>query len=145
MTTSVRDDVSTAELRQHLSTTVSGDSALAGPSTDRLAAREIWDGLIDSKLIEWGRDPSRLEDDDFVAPSKAIIYVAINVAEAFRDLGKAPPLRVVPNGEGGIAFEREAGSVFESLEIHADGSVTVDLFRDFRLVATTPLDVLLPG
>ena len=36
-------------------------------------ARERWQELIDYRLIEWFRDPSRLEDDEIPPPSSETI------------------------------------------------------------------------
>jgi hypothetical protein len=125
-------------------TRTTGDEELAGSSEEESRNRDAWQRAIDHYLVEWGRDPSQLEDDDFVPPSLEIIRLAIDVAkEAQNAVPPAPaPLRVVPDGEGGIVFERRAGDVFESLEIQADGSIQVDTFRDCRLEGTAVLRVI---
>ena len=69
--------------------------------------RRGWDSMIDDCLLEWARDPTKLEDDDVVAPSARVIHRACRVALDLRDAGWAAPLRVVPDGEGGICFERD--------------------------------------
>lgn len=98
--------------------------------------REQWEEIIDSKLIEWGKDPSALADpgEGIVAPSLQSIKIASEVAQSARDAGWPPPTRVVPDGEGGIAFERQSGGVFESLEVTANGIVELLKFIDCRLV-----------
>ena len=40
-------------------------------------AFQRWKALIDDQLIEWGRDPSQLEDEETQPPSKEIIGLAI--------------------------------------------------------------------
>ena len=50
-----------------------------------------------------------------------------------RDAGCAAPFCVVPDGEGGIAFERRSGDFFHSLEILADGWIELSTFKNCRL------------
>ena len=47
----------------------------------------------------------------------------------------AAPLRVVPDGEGGISFERRDEIRFQSLDVLQDGSIELHTFRDCRLVS----------
>ena len=61
-------------------------------------------------------------------------YAACRFAEAVRDLGWPPPLRVVPTGDGGISFERREGSVSQSIEIAPDGSIEMITIVASRLV-----------
>ena len=96
--------------------------------------REGWQKLIDHRLIEWGRDPSQLEDDDIEAPSGEIISIACQLAYDMRNNDLPFPTRIVPNGEGGIVFERIDGLVFETMEIDDSGSIESTTFIDSRLV-----------
>ena len=82
--------------------------------------------MIDDYLIEWG-------------PSEAIIRLAGQIAMVLRDNGAAAPLRVVPDGEGGISFERRSGDWFESLDILEGGSIELTTFKDCRLHSRVPL------
>ena len=97
-------------------------------------ARERWQELIDYRLIEWFRDPSRLEDDEIPPPSSATIRLAIELADRCRRKGFAAPTRVVPDAHAGIVFERDAGDVFESIRISADGTTEYCAFVRSRLV-----------
>jgi len=97
-------------------------------------SRQAWDEFIDRVLVEWGRNPDALEDDDFLAPGLEIIDMACQVAIAFRDEGFPPPTRVVPDGEGGVCFERDADQVFESLRIYSDETIELLRFQDCRLI-----------
>ncbi len=92
-----------------------------------------WDGFIDSPLVEWGRDTTALEDEDFVPPNPDVINLACKVAMSFRDEGIVAPTRVVPDGEGGISFERVEDKISESLNIYADKSIELLTFDDCRL------------
>jgi hypothetical protein len=120
-----------------------GDSfVLTGNDPDvTITARDIeherarWQRCIDEKLIEWGRDPSQLEDDGVDAPSPDVIRLAIEVASRYRDSGQwAPPDRVAPDPNGGIVFERRAGSQAEVLHVGSDGEVEYQRFVGPRLV-----------
>ncbi len=95
--------------------------------------RRAWSNIIDRKLIEWGRDPTRLEDEDVVPPSFEAIKAASDSAMALRDKSIEAPKRVVPNGDGGIVFERWEGSVSETIEVFEDGSIEYCRYRDTRL------------
>ncbi len=94
-----------------------------------------WKQVIDDQLIEWGKDPSRLEDDGIEPPSGAIIGLACDLVRTMRDKGLPPPLRVVPDGDGGIAFEWKNGPVFQTIEIEEDGSIELITFENSRLVS----------
>jgi len=103
------------------------DSAATG------ANRAMWDRMIDSTLIEWVRGTAAMEDDGFVPPTPEVISRACEVAMALRDQGWVAPTRIVPDGEGGIAFEHIDGDSSVSLSIHADESVEILTFEDCRL------------
>jgi len=95
--------------------------------------RRAWDGFIDRCLVEWGHDTSALEDEGFTPPGLGVIHFACEVAASFRDEGLPPPTRVVPDGEGGICFERVDGPISVSLNLHADKSAELLTFEDCRL------------
>lgn len=108
------------------------DAELAGGGVAQ-SNREAWNRFIDANLVEWGRNPQALEDEDFDPPSPEVIDRACDVAMRFRDRGEPPPTRVVPDGEGGISFERVDGKLSMSLNIHADQTVELLTFDDCRL------------
>ena len=97
--------------------------------------RQEWQTFIDGRLVEWGRDPSALEDEGLVPPSPEVINLACRTAMAFRDEGVVPPTWVVPDGNGGIVFERVEGKFSLSLSIYADLSRELLVFDDCRLSA----------
>lgn len=123
-------------VRRIVETRGAPDQLLASPPTQIAAWRARWDELVDSYLIEWGRDPSRFDGEEIVPPTEASIGRACEVAGLCRDGAWPPPLRVVPDGEGGVVFERRVGDIFESLEILADGRVELNTFKDCRLLET---------
>lgn len=84
--------------------------------------RAAWNEIIDHKLIEWGRNPEALEDDECEPPTKIAIQMAIEEARLRSDKGDVHPTRVVPDGDGGLAFEFIRGDVVKSMEFRSDGS-----------------------
>ena len=97
-----------------------------------------WSGVID-QLLDWLSNPEQLADDDFLPPSKALIEKVCDMVVDFRDEQLASPLRVVPDGDGGVSLERRAGSCFETINFYDDGSVELLLFEDCKLVCRLPL------
>lgn len=122
------------ELTNVITTKAAIPSELANEEEAVASARAIWDDLIDNKLIEWGRNPSALEDDDFVSPTSEVINEACALALEMRNANCPPPLRICPDGDGGICFERKVGKWFESLELSVDGKVELSTFYDCNLV-----------
>lgn len=113
--------------------------ALTLAGDDRSQNRADWQAVLDYTLVEWGRNPSRFAEDGLTPPSAKAIDEAYRVALYFRDHDKAPPLRVVPNGDGGIVFERRQGEIFETIEIQEDGSAEWAIFHNGRLRSRGPL------
>lgn len=110
-------------------THVASEEALIGPPEfyDR------WNEIIFDQLIRWAQNPSQLADEHIELPSARAIDLAIKLAKSMRDNDMLLPLRVVPTGDGGIAFERWHESVFESIEIDEDGSIELMVFEDSKL------------
>src|SRR5258708_172113 len=113
------------EVRDNLLTTASHEPPPTSTSGNGRATQESWQVVIDESLARWLADPSCLEDEGIVPPSVETIHHACKIALALRDEGLLAPKRIVPNGEGGIVFERRAGSLFEAIELDADGSLEV--------------------
>jgi hypothetical protein len=105
---------------------------------ERQARVKAWDKLT-KKLIDWSRDPSRLEDDGIEAPSQSVLSRAYDVALALRLHDFLPFDRVVPTGDGGIAFASETDDELVSLEIDADGTMELFHFRGPELAFRTRL------
>jgi hypothetical protein len=119
-------------------TRAASDSELASPTVSE-GCKRGWGKVIDDYLIEWGKDPSILADEGLVPPSKEIIHLACQWAKDRCESGWSPPVRVVPDGEGGICFENQVRSCFQSLNIRADRTVELLTFEDCRLVAREKL------
>ena len=98
------------------------------------AAREGWQEIIDRKLIDWGSDPSPLEDEGVEPPTRETLRRAIRLAETLRDEGLPHPNGVVPDPNGGIVFERRERHTSEEFYLGEDGSVEYRRFEGTRLV-----------
>ena len=120
-----------------INTDAAHDEALASTqdlaSTQNQERQRAWSQVIDDKLIEWGSHPEILEDKDFVPPTAKSLARAADIAMFFRDDVAPLPTGVVPDGDGGLTFERQSGTLFESLNIYEDGSVEILVFEDGRL------------
>lgn len=103
--------------------------------------RDAWQEIIDETLVEWGRHPELVEEDDLIPPSARAVQTACRVAMAYRDHVKPPPKRVVPDGDGGIVFERWSGSVSESLEVACDGQLEYVSCHNGVVVGRRPVTV----
>jgi len=107
---------------------------------DREAVRrEAWQRLIDERLLEWLSRPTQLDEDGFDAPTATIIRLSLDLAERFCEEGFPPPDSIVPDPNGGIAFERREGHVSEVLHVWDDGSVEYMRFHGTQLVERQPL------
>ena len=98
-----------------------------------------WQSIIDEKLIEWSAFPGQFESEEFQVPAAVAIGLASDIAHSCWKQGVAAPTRVVPNGEGGVVFERIDGTTFEAIEIEADGQVEYRVFEKSRLVGQSRL------
>ena len=97
-------------------------------------AFQRWEALIDDPLIEWGRDPSQLENEEIQPPSKSTIQLAIRLAVMLSKPGFPAPTRIVADADGGIVFERQERNLFESIRLSADGSAEYCAFINARMV-----------
>jgi hypothetical protein len=92
-----------------------------------------WATYIKEQLAAWALDTSQLEDDDIVPPNPATIDRASKAAIALRDQGAPAPTRIVPTGDGGVAFQYDGQSEFISIEIEPEGRVELLVFVNGRL------------
>ena len=127
-------------------TGAANEELLAVTAKRREEHRLRWQDIIDKKLIEWGRNPEELADDDLVPPSHAAVDSAVRKAQEWRDAreydnGFVPsPQWVVPNGDGGIVFEWREESTSAVVEVFDDGSAECAIFEDNKLVSRTSID-----
>ncbi len=114
-------------------TSAVSDDALASRIGSHSENCSGWE-LIDEKLKAWGLNPDQFDADEIIPPSRPIIYTARCVAIKLRNLGQPAPLRVVPDGDGGIAFEYREVDESITLHIHNDSSVEQIKFHKCHLV-----------
>lgn len=95
---------------------------------------DAWQDLIDQTLHRWLRDPSLLDDEGVDAPSGAILRLALDLAEKFRDEGVPPPDKIVTDPNGGIVFERTLGNETEIYHVWDDGAVEFQRFAGDTLI-----------
>lgn len=126
-----------APVRERIEISAADDPTLSGePQQERSA----WQDVVDYQLLEWANHPLDLEEDGIRTPTHAAIVAACALARQMRDEGKVAPLRVVPDGDGGIVFERgvvceRLGKRYsEAIEIADDGAAEYLRFADCRLV-----------
>lgn len=107
---------------------------------DEPIGAEQWRRVIDT-LLEWRHQPEQIEDDDLLPIARERLDDALRLADAMCRLGLAPPIRAIPNTEGGVSFEHWQGDVFEVIEMDAAGGVEVRAFKGDRLVARGPWEI----
>ncbi len=127
-----------APLHEAVTTGVDTESSVIHDRGREDVSREEWQRLIDYQLIEWGWNSGQLDADDVPSPSRDTVQRAIELAEMLCQKGVSAPTRVVPDAHGGIVFEREAGNMFGSIRISADGSVEYCEFENCRMVQRQP-------
>ncbi len=96
-------------------------------------SQRAWELCI-STLVDWSRDPAQLSEDGLDPPSKEAIDKVLAIARAMRDYGSPYPTRIVPDGEGGISFERSVEGTLITYGIAKDGSEELCVFVQCRLV-----------
>ena len=133
LTTELRPFISTM-VREAVSTGAVTEARITRDYGQKDEAFQRWQTLIDDQLIEWGRDPSQLADEETQPPSKDTILRAILVARGLSRADCPAPTRIVADAHGGIVFERHEGNLFESIRLLADGSAEYCTFVNARLV-----------
>ena len=112
-------------------------NAPARPPANRNA--KIWQQLIDEQLIEWGRNPEQFDEDGVKPPTAQALAQACEFAMYCRDGQTDPPLRVAPDGSGGITFEWQIGPVFQTVEINEKGKTEMLSFESSKLTLRLPI------
>lgn len=107
---------------------------ISGDLEARISERDRWDRIIDQQLIEWGRDPTRFDDEGVEPPAGETIQRAVALAQGWRDDGLAAPDNVCVDPSGGIVFERREGSLAEIFHLWDDGTVEYLSFEGTRLI-----------
>ena len=110
-----------------------GESALATIQPENEKCSNRWQKWINDTLNTWQSNPTQLEDDGLEAPSLEVIHFTQQIATRLRDADWPAPLRIVPNGEGGILFEWRSIPDFFTLEIEEDLSVEWIVYHDSQV------------
>ncbi len=100
--------------------------------------REGWQKSID-QLLFWWSNPEYLADEDFDAPDKIVLDLAMRISREFGDSGYPAPDSVVPDANGGIVFERRERDITEVFHIWSDGDAEYLIFHGPRLIERGPL------
>ena len=103
--------------------------------------QQRWQRFIDEQLIEWGRNPSELEEEGTELPSKKTLQLAIRLASVLSARGQTAPTRVVPDVDGGIVFELQHRPFFETFSISSDGDLEYTAFKDCHIVLQERLTI----
>jgi len=92
-------------------------------TAERRRAKAAWQLVIDQTLLRWLENPSLLNDVGVEPPSGAILRLAIDYAEKFRNDCLLPPEKIVPDANGGIVFKRREGEITEAYHFWTDGTI----------------------
>lgn len=92
-----------------------------------------WD-RVESQLVQWEQHPEELEDEGLEPPSPETVPLIRDVCRALRAMSLEPPLRLVPNCEGGAVLEWRTAPFLWSVEVERDGTLELSVFRTGRLV-----------
>jgi hypothetical protein len=117
-----------------------GSSAVGAWSLLNTENATAWNQLTDS-LVGWGLRYAEDDDDELEWPSRSLLASAYSLARRMRDQDVPAPSNIVPNGEGGVAFEWRAGRLFTEIEVAKDGSSEFLAFDHGKLVLRHPLPV----
>jgi hypothetical protein len=133
--------MATAELHTsilpRLDSAVSTGVDATSPATidaPRVMQSAKWKGWIDDVLLQWLDNPGQLADDDVDPPSGTILRLALDHAEKLRDQGLPAPDSIIPDANGGIAFERRCNDISEVFHFWDDGTIEYHRFRGSHLV-----------
>ncbi|HEX7379782.1 MAG TPA: hypothetical protein VF278_21840 [Pirellulales bacterium] len=102
-------------------------------AADEPTTAQAWAPFINEQLAAWTLNPGQFADDDVVPPNAATIACASATAISLRDQGAPAPTRIVPTGDGGIAFQYDSDPEFISIEVEPEGRVELLVFVNGRL------------
>ncbi len=124
-------------------TSVADEETMSGPVESERNYAAGWQSIINEYLLTWWVNSAPdLADEDLEPPTQAVIDLAIKVAMTMsQEKTIAPPLRVVPNGEGGLVFERWGNDVFERFELRRELNMEYTVFKNNTLIGRQSLPV----
>ena len=97
------------------------------------ANRRAWSDVIDHQLIEWVLGHIDI-DGDLIPPTVESLRLAIETAQWARDSNLDPPTSVLPDGDGGVQFERRVGQLSFQFDVLFDGDVQEVVYNDGKVV-----------
>lgn len=83
-----------------------------------------------ARLDAWAADPASAVGDGDEPPGVAALYAARVLVDRGERVGACPPTRVVPDGEGGLAFELHGNRALWVACLRADGGIEVEEFAN---------------
>ena len=117
------------------STTAAIEETMSGSAESEKNCAAGWQTIVNDLLTWWVNGTPDISDEDLEPPTKAAIDLAIKIATSLsHEKNVAPPLRVVPNGEGGLIFERWADRVFERFELRRELTLEYAVFKNNALI-----------
>jgi hypothetical protein len=140
------DKAMTRKPRRFLSTKTADERGFATRQPSRAHDENglgDWDTVF-NKLAEWGKTPSKIDEDGLESPSFEAISRTIEIIGVCHGWNKPAPTAIVPDGEGGIALDWSNGEELESIRIEEDGVAECLNFSGTRLVGRFSL-LPLPG
>ncbi len=99
------------------------------------SAAQGWESII-KELRKWLFNPDLVDIEDADPPSRQIISKAIELAQEFKQKEFSAPLRVLPDLEGGIVFERREGDYYETVTLNADIEVEIERYEKSVLISS---------
>lgn len=92
---------------------------------------------IQSLISDWNASPTLLRAQGLVPPTNLAYRRAFHASNAYFVARQPAPDRVVPTGDGGVAYEWYAGE--HDLEFGADGQILWRLFSGSATIETRSL------
>ena len=102
------------------------------PAENKLAWNKLTDETIIDRFASFCH--AGAEDDGLEWPARDVWSDAYKLACRMRDAGVPVPFNIVPNGEGGVAFEWRKGTNLMEVEMGSDRSLEFRHFRNAKLV-----------
>jgi hypothetical protein len=100
---------------------------------------DAWQRLIVEKLALWARHPEEFADDGLKAPTTEVLADARDFAVFCRTRGVQAPLRVAPDGSGGVSFEWRFGALYQTVEFRAGGEAELLFYENGKLLRRQPI------
>lgn len=91
-------------------------------------------------LQRWIGEVGTWDEDGLVPPSKQTIQFAMKLIGRLRGMEFECPTRVVPDGEGGLVFERRNSTSFKAIRVRSDDIIEFYNFQDSQLIDSFIVD-----